>query len=266
MRYNLIDILIIALCAVIGGVEHWTEVSEFGRRKQQWFAGFLKLPNGIPSHDTFTRVFRLINPDALENACHQWLRGLIGRVQGAVAIDGKIVRGPGDGGHPALHIVSAWACESNTLMGQVRTAEKSNEITAIPELLKLLHLEGYIVTIDAMGCQKSIAKTIVAAEADYVLSLKDNHPNLHQSVANWFDESLENGFAEQPCSHHMDESGPTNNHGSMERREHWVTEIPAHLQRVRASWARLNTLAKVRRTRQVKNFQASTEDSYLPET
>ena len=141
-RHELLDILAVALCAVTGGADHWTEVVEFGESKRAWFATFLKLPRGIASHDTFARVFRLIDADALERVCHQWLASLVGRVQGVVAIDGKSVRGSRDGKRHPLHIVSAWASEHGLLLGQVRTADKSNEITAIPELLKLLSIQG----------------------------------------------------------------------------------------------------------------------------
>lgn len=259
-RHELLDILVIALCAVIGGADHWTEVVEFGQAKQQWFAGFLKLPNGIPSHDTFARVFRLINTEALEQTCHQWLRSVAGRVQGVVAIDGKSVRGARDGKKHPLHIVSAWSSQNSMLLGQVRTAEKSNEITAIPELLKLLDIEGCIVTIDAMGCQKAIAKDIIETGADYVLGLKTNHRHLCLSVASWLDKSLANGFAKQAHSHYIDPTSPSN-HGRIERREHWVIEVPAHLKRAAAPWAGLKTVAMVRRTRQVGD-KISTEDSY----
>lgn len=259
-RHELLDILVIALCAVIGGADHWTEVVEFGQAKQQWFAGFLKLPNGIPSHDTFARVFRLINTEALEQTCHQWLRGVAGRVQGVVAIDGKSVRGARDGKKHPLHIVSAWSSQNSMLLGQVRTAEKSNEITAIPELLKLLDIQGCIVTIDAMGCQKTIAKEIISSGADYVLGLKTNHRHLCLSVASWFNKSLTNGFIKQAHSHYLEAAGPSS-HGRIETREHWVVEVPAHLQRAATPWVGLKTVAMVRRTRQVGD-KISTEDSY----
>ena len=146
------------------------------------------------------------------------------------------------------------------LLGQVRTAEKSNEITAIPELLKLLDIEGCIVTIDAMGCQKAIAKDIIEAGAEYVLGLKTNHRHLCLSVASWFDKSLANGFATQAHSHYLDAAGPSS-HGRIETREHWVVEVPAHLKRAAAPWTGLKTVAMVRRTRQVGD-KISTEDSY----
>jgi predicted transposase YbfD/YdcC len=258
-RHELRDILAISLCAVIGGADHWTEVVEFGQSKLAWFARFLKLANGIPSHDTFARVFRLINTEALQSACHQWLAGLAGRVAGVVAIDGKSVRGARDGDKHPLHIVSAWASEQSLLLGQVRTAEKSNEITAIPELLKLLSIEGCIVTIDAMGCQKSIAKDIIASGADYVLSLKTNHRHLCLGVAAWFDKGLTEGFGKHACSHYLEpvQSG----HGRIEQREHWVTTVPQHLKRATKAWAGLQTIAMVRRQRGVAG-QSSIEDSY----
>ena len=259
-RHELLDILVIALCAVIGGADHWTEVVEFGQAKQQWFAGFLRLSNGIPSHDTFARVFRLINTEALEQTCHQWLSSVAGRVQGVVAIDGKSVRGARDGKKHPLHIVSAWSSQNSMLLGQVRTAEKSNEITAIPELLKLLDIQGCIVTIDAMGCQKTIAKEIMETGADYVLGLKTNHRHLCLSVASWFDKSLADGFVKQAYSHHLDAAGPSS-HGRIERREHWVLEVPAHLKRAAAPWSGLKTVAMVRRTRQVGD-KICTADSY----
>ena len=210
--------------AVIGGADHWTEVVEFGESKLAWFATFLKLPNGIASHDTFARVFRLINTEALEKACQQWLAGLVGRVQGVVAIDGKSVRGARDGKRHPLHIVSAWASHHGLLLGQVRTAEKSNEITAIPELLKLLSIQGCIVTIDAMGCQKTIAQEIISSQADYVLGLKSNHRHLCLGVASWFEKSLADGFAKQPHSHYLEPAGPSS-HWAVENELHWSLDM-----------------------------------------
>jgi len=185
---------------------------------------------------------------------------VVGRVQGVVAIDGKSVRGAREGKKHPLHIVSAWSSQNSMLLGQVRTAEKSNEITAIPELLKLLEIQGCIVTIDAMGCQKAIAKEIIKSGADYVLGLKQNHRHLCLSVATWFDTSLANGFVKQTYSHHL-EAADSSSHGRIERREHWVVEVPAHLKRAAAPWVGLKTVAMVRRTRQVGD-KISTEDSY----
>ena len=175
-------------------------------------------------------------------------------------IDGKSVRGARDGKRHPLHIVSAWSSQNSLLLGQVRTADKSNEITAIPELLKLLDIQGCIVTLDAMGCQKAIARKIIQTGADYVLSLKANHRHLCLSVACWFGKSLANGFAKQSYSHHLDAASPSS-HGRIERREHWVVQVPLHLKRAGAAWTGLKTVAMVRRTRQVGDH-ISTEDSY----
>ena len=156
-RHDLIDLLTIALCATVGGADNWVEVAQFGQAHRDWFARFLRLPSGIASHDTFARVFRRLNPEALERACLAWLRAASGRVQGVVAIDGKALRGaqaPGSG--QALTMVSAWAADMQMLLGQRRVDGKSNEITAIPHLLDLLDVQGCTVTIDAMGAKKPL--------------------------------------------------------------------------------------------------------------
>lgn len=249
-RHELMDILVIALCATIGGADDWVQVVEFGKAKKAWFSTFLELPNGIASHDTFARVFQLIDSKVLESVCVEWLQSIAGQVRGVVAIDGKTLRGSRNGAQSPLHIVSAWACQNSMLLGQVQTDKKSNEITAIPALLKLLSVQGCVVTIDAMGCQKVITQTIIDSQADYVLNLKSNHPYLHRQVASWFKKSLENDFIEQAhssCMHHAD----TNNHGRVERREHWLMGVAEHLKRATKYWAKLQTVAMVRRTRQV---------------
>ena len=268
-RHELIDILAVALCAVIGGADHFTEMVEFGQSKLAWFKSFLKLPNGIASHDTFARVFRLIDAAALERSCQRWLQSLAGRVQGVVAIDGKSVRGANsanstnsDGAMHPLHIVSAWATEQGLLLGQVRTAEKSNEITAIPELLELLSIEGCIVTIDAMGCHKNITQAITARQADYVLSLKANHRHLCLGVAKWFASSLANGFEGQAHDAYCERPGPLK-HGRIESRAYWLVEVPEHLKRSTKSWSRLQTIAMVKRTRQVKGKAAVQTTHYF---
>ena len=155
-RHKLMDLLVIALCATLGGADDWVEIVQFGQAKKDWFATFLELPNGIASHDTFARVFQMLDSRMLEQVCMQWLQSIAGQIEGVVAIDGKSLRGSRNGKQSPLHIVSAWACQNSMLLGQVQTDKKSNEITAIPELLKLLSLKGCIVTIDAMGCQKAI--------------------------------------------------------------------------------------------------------------
>lgn len=188
-RHQLLDIVAIALCAVLAGAESWVEVEEWGEIKLSWLRSWLDLPNGIPSHDTFGRVFSRIDPAQLETGFMRWVQVLAAGATttgGVVAIDGKTIRAAREHGQSALHVVSAWASGSRLVMGQEAVDHKSNEIRAIPELLGRLDLAGQVVTIDAMGCQTAIAHQIVAQGGDYVLALKDNHPELRGNVADSF--------------------------------------------------------------------------------
>jgi predicted transposase YbfD/YdcC len=264
-RHNLLDILVIALCATIAGANDWVGVVQFGKAQRAWLSTFLELPNGIASHDTFGRIFQIIDSQALERVCIEWLQSIAGQVQGVVAIDGKTLcgsRGARNGASP-LHVVSAWACQSSLLLGQVQTDQKSNEITAIPQLLKLLSIQGCIVTIDAMGCQKAITQEIVASQADYVLTLKGNHPYLYRQTALWFEQCSASGFAAQAHSYYS-ESAEINNHGRTENRQCWLIPVPEHLKRATKHWANLQTLVMVRRTRQAGDKgKISDETHYL---
>ncbi len=182
--HRLRDIIILAICGVICGAEGWVEIEEFAKAKEAFFTELLDLPNGIPSHDTFGRVFARIDPKQFEASFVQWVQGISKTVKGVVAIDGKTLRRSHDreAGKKALHLVSAWAGENQLVLAQIATEEKSNEITAIPLLLKQLALQGCIVTIDAMGTQIKIAEQIVEQEGEYALPLKDNQGNLYQEV------------------------------------------------------------------------------------
>ena len=174
----LMDILVMAICAVICGADTWVEMEAYGRAKEKWLRQFLPLPNGIPSHDTFARVLARLKPEELQQCFLRWMQAVSEVTQGeVVAIDGKTLRRSFDRatGKSAIHMVSAWASANRLVLGQQKVDAKSNEITAIPALLQLLELKGCIVTIDAMGCQKAIAQTIIAQKADYVLTLKANH-------------------------------------------------------------------------------------------
>ena len=249
-RHKLLDILAIAICAMICGAEHWNEIAEFGHAKREWFARFLELPGGIPSHDTFARVFARLDPDELEQVIASWLGTLAARIQpgDVVAIDGKSVRGSGTAERSPLHIVSAWASAQSLLLGQVRTEKKSNEITAIPALLQLLAIEGGIVTIDAMGCQKRIATAIRTGKADYVLALKRNHKNLHHEIDALWDICQQQDFAGRAHDYHETVSDKRR-HGREEHRQHWLIEVPDYLKADTAGWQDLKTLAKVVRER-----------------
>src|SRR5262245_10119461 len=183
--HHLWEIIAITISAVVSGADSWVEVAKYGVNKLAFLQTFLQLPNGIPSHDTFGRVFALLNPDALQAGFVKWVQAIAEATAGrVVAIDGKTARrsfAKGVGKGP-LHMVSAWASENRLLLGQRACDSKSNEITAIPELLKTLEISGSMVTIDAMGCQQEIAAAIRDAEADYVLAVKDNQPTLHEDI------------------------------------------------------------------------------------
>ena len=189
-KHLLIDIIVLSIIAVLRGAESWNSIELFGNSKKDFLSKILKLPNGIPSHDTINRVFSLINPGKFEQLFAQWVQSLIEtKIPGEViAIDGKAMRGSKDSFHEKspVHLVSAWANTNQLVLGQVKTSEKSNEITAIPELLNLLDIEGCIITIDAMGTQKKIAETIIEKKADYILALKGNQGYLKEDVQNTF--------------------------------------------------------------------------------
>jgi predicted transposase YbfD/YdcC len=226
-RHRLLDVVTIALCAVICGADTWVDVAEFGRSKAAWLHTFLALPHGIPSHDTFGRVFAALDPTAFETAFLGWVQALAAATAGqVVAIDGKTLRRSHDrvNGKGPLHLVSAWASANHLVLGQVAVDEKSNEITAIPALLDALAVAGCIVTIDAMGCQKEIAAKILAREADYVLAVKDNQPTLHELRAFQFARMREPGYVgPAPTTHETIEK----HHGRLEIRRCWATDDPA---------------------------------------
>lgn len=258
-HHDLQAILTIALCATVAGADNCVEMAEFGEQHQDWFARFVDLPCGIASHDTFARVLRLLDAQQLEQACQQWLREVAGQVQGTVAIDGKSVRGSRKGdAHRALHMVSAWAADMGLLLGQCKVDGKSNEITAIPELLRLLYLKGCIVTIDAIGCQKDIAAQLHEHGADYILSLKGNQRHMHAVVQKHFE--TQNGEQEQDKSSTYTESFA--GHGRQEQRSYRVSPIPEALQRAAAHWPGLASVVQVVRQRQQADKPASSEVSY----
>src|SRR5713226_2918000 len=219
--HRLRDIIIIAICGVICGAEGWVEIEEFGKAKEAWLTELLQLPNGIPSHDTFGRVFARLDPKQFKASFVEWVKGISQTVKGVIAIDGKTLRRSHDraASKKALHVVSAWAVENRLVLAQLATEEKSNEITAIPVLLQQLALAGCIVTIDAMGTQTKIAEQIIEQQGDYALALKENQGTMYEGVSETFALALKDQFAQiQHESHRTVEKG----HGRMEIREYWT--------------------------------------------
>lgn len=255
-RHQLYDMLMISLCAIISGADTWTQVEEYGRTKQAWFNEFLELPNGIPSHDTFGRLFARLEPKAFQTFFTRWVQDLPHSLKGkTVAIDGKTLRRSHDrtNGTAAIHMVSAWAAEHHLVLGQLKTDDKSNEITAIPELIKTIALEGAIVTIDAMGCQKKIARTIIEENADYVLQVKNNQPDLHQHIALFFQDPANGPF----------DSFETvdGEHGRIETRRYYTTDNIDWLQG-KHLWEGITSIAMAVRQRDIDGI-VSTETAYF---
>lgn len=261
-QHRLIDILVIAICAMICHAEGWEDIEEFGLAKQEWFETFLELPNGIPSHDTFRRVFILLDSTELRASFLSWISATVGSSNGQlVNIDGKKLRGSRNAaaGKSALNMVSAWSTENSMVLGQVKCQEKSNEITAIPELLQMLELSGAIVTIDAMGCQREIVTQIVAKSADYVISLKGNQGILHREVKDYLDFAERVKFAE--IKHDYCET-LEKGHGRIERRRCWVSEEIEWLEQ-RAEWENLRSVVMVESIREVIGSGTSVERRYF---
>jgi predicted transposase YbfD/YdcC len=247
-RHKLLDIIIIAICATICGAQGWVEIEEFGKEKEAWLKSLLELPNGIPSHDTFGRVFAMLDPVKFEACFFEWVQSLTEQIKGVVAIDGKTVRRSYDKakGKKALHMVSAWAAENRLVLAQVAVEKKSNEITAIPKLLEQLALKGCIVTIDAMGTQKEIAKQIVDDDGDYVLALKGNHAILRRAVEETFASSDAKG---QALFHETVDKG----HGRIEIRRHWMIDDPTIIARLNPTevWKGLRSIGMVESERRI---------------
>lgn len=247
----LMDILLIALCAMLCGAEGFVDFESFGKARETWLRTFLKLPNGIPSHDTFRRVFLLLDPAQFGECFRNWTEGLRKIVKTEiVAIDGKTARRSHNraGGKGPIHMVSAWASDNGLVPGQLKVDDKSNEITAIPELLRVLKLKGCIVTIDAMGCQTKIAAEAVKAGADYVLSLKGNQDTIFKEVKSFMDDADGCGFAD--IVHDVYETSERG-HGRKETRCYKITSEIEWLTQ-HSLWEKLTSIGMVESTREIK--------------
>ena len=248
--HSLIDILVVGICGAICGADSWVGIAEFGRAKEGWLKTFLSLANGIPSHDTFGRVFSLISPVYFQECFKEWIQDVTDLCDGqVVAIDGKTARRSYDrsSGKQALHMVNAWATHNRVVLGQYKTDEGSNEITAIPELLRALMLKGCIVTIDAIGCHKEIAEQIIEQEADYVLAVKANQKKLHTHIEQFFSRD-EKALSNDPSLDRWETRDE--GHGRIEIRRFWSTDQIEAFAGHRA-WKGLKTFAMVEAERQV---------------
>jgi predicted transposase YbfD/YdcC len=252
-QHIFLEILIIAICAVICGADGWNDVELYGKNKKAWLKTFLELPKGIPSHDTFGRVFALIQPDEFQERFIEWIKAIEKLTAGQViAIDGKQLRRSHDHdlGKAAIYMVSAWATTNQVVLGQRKVADKSNEITAIPELLKLLDLAGCIVTIDAIGTQTEIVKTIVEGGADYLLSVKENQGHLFDDVQYLFEVDAAKGFAQVPHSYAQKVN---KGHGRLETRECWAIDDEEYLAYLRnhERWLGLKSIVRIISKREI---------------
>ena len=260
--HSLKNILVIAVCATICGADNWEDIAEFGEAKREWFATFLELENGIASHDTFRRVFILLDNIELKTLFVDWISSAVSLSKGSlVSIDGKNLCGSKEPikGKKALNVVSAWASEQSIVLGEVKCEEKSNEITAIPELLKLLNIAGCIVTIDAIGCQKEIVKEIVEKRADYVIALKGNQGALHKNIKDYLDWAERIGFKEISYDYCRTlEKG----HGRIEERRCWVTEEIGWLEE-KDDWKNLKSVIMVEARREVIGKEKTVERRYF---
>ena len=260
-RHELTSILVITVCAVICGADDWVAIARFGRAKRTWFRQFLPLPHGIPSHDTFGRVFAALDPQAFHAAFLAWVQSVATLLPGdVIAIDGKTLRRTFDTASQkaAIHMVSAWATAQGLCLGQVKTDAKSNEITAIPALLDVLALTGRIVSIDAIGCQPAIARRIRDRGGDYVLSLKANQGRLHEDIQALFADAAARGFRDLP---HTQVETVDADHGRLEVRRAWATDDLAWLSQ-RRRWPGLRSVVRLDAERTV-GTQTSRETRYF---
>ena len=262
IEHLLIDIVMITICAVICGAESWVEIENYGRAKQSWLETVLDLPNGIPSHDTFERVFARLRPEALQQCFLNWMQAAFEISDGElIAVDGKTLRGSYERGgkQGVIHMVSAWATQNRIVLGQRKVDEKSNEVTAIPELLSVLNLKGAVVSIDAMGCQTAIAKQIVEQQGDYVLALKGNQGNLYEDVTQLFDHARQHNFRDIEYDYHETQAQA---HGRIETRRYWLMGQTNYLIGAE-NWAKLTTIGCVESHRQSGDKTACEMRYYL---
>jgi predicted transposase YbfD/YdcC len=262
VSHPLPSLMAIALLAALSGADDWPDVACWGQANQPWLCTFLDLPHGIPSHDTFGRVFALLDPDAFEACFRRWMAGMAIASNGKlIAIDGKTLRRSFEaaGGRAAIHMVSAWVQFNHAVLGQVQVGDKSNEITAIPRLLEVLDLDGATVSIDAMGCQKEIAAKVIQGKGHYLLAVKDNQPTLYEEVRLFIDEAIAAGWEHTGHSFHREEIEA--DHGRIETRRCWAT-WDVDWFRDAKDWAGFASIVCVESVREAMGGKTSTERRY----
>jgi len=258
-KHNLTDILFIAVCTMICGGEGFTDMEDFAETKEDWLRQYLELPGGIPSHDTFRRIFSILDPEEFMACFMRWTESLHAATKGEViALDGKTIRHSFDtlSGKPPLHVISAWASENGIALGHVKVDEKSNEITALPRLIEMLDIKNRTVTMDAMGCQKGLAEQIVDKGGDYVLCVKGNQSSLHEDVKWFFDECEDFGGIEHTYYESVEKD-----HGRIEVRKCWAVEGEAQWLGFGEEWKGLRSIAAVRGER-IIGGKSGTETRY----
>ena len=259
-RYGLSEIIVMAICAVLCGADDWVEVADWCEDEGEWLKGFLDLPHGTPSHDTFGDVFRVLDPDVFESCFREWIGGLVGVVKDIIALDGKTVRGSKDGSIPPLHLVSAYATSLGLTLGQEGSAGKGNELKAVRALLDTLVLDGCIVTLDALGCQTDIAATIVDKGGDYVLAVKANQKTLSEALAESFETGDTLGLGSVDVQH---QTTVEKDHGRIEtRRAVLVFQIDWLPDAIRKEWPTLGAVGMIETT-QEKGTTVSTDRRYF---
>ncbi len=224
--HSLHDILFLSLCGILAGAETWTDIELFGKSRKEWLQKYIELPNGIPSHDTIGRVFSLLDAKSFQERFFEWTKTLKNKNDKLIAIDGKTARRSGGVDSSPIHLVSAWSVANHLVLSQVAVTEKSNEITAIPELLENLNIKECIITIDAMGCQKKIAEKILQSGGDYIFALKGNQSNLHDDVKLFFDGLFSGKYPDKYCDYHETWN---KGHGRIENRRAWVLKDMGNL-------------------------------------
>jgi predicted transposase YbfD/YdcC len=260
--YPMEEILLLTLCAVLSGAETWVEIVVFGKHKLEWLRTFLAFEKGIPSHDTLGDFFAALNAQKFESCFMKWMQSICPSVVGKViAVDGKTVRRSHNksAGQRAIHLVSAFASEGEILLGQLKTEEKSNEITAIPELLEAIDIKGATITIDAMGCQTDIAEKIIHGGGDYILAVKNNQPTLYEAIESFFDISMESRFKNVPYTFHEQVE---KDHGRIETRRCWsVSGLDWLESETKDRWISFTSVSMIESVREIKG-EISTERRY----